>query len=198
MRPSATAAGRLVGLIAACLSGALQAGCISIVEDSSVPPWQAAGTRRGWGVTPSRLAAAIDGPGFFILRDDGGGVFYTRRGLFRARTGTDEHLTEWCGLTALPLIPLAKDLGPETHLAWDEGGTLYTAQAPDGRPERAVGSVRLALFWRPERLAPVYLEKERITLYRATPEAGPPQVGPPGTGGRGVLRPGFVEFRRNE
>jgi flagellar basal-body rod protein FlgG len=122
---------------------------------------------------------AIDGPGFFILRDRDGRRLYSRDGQFsRAadgtlRTSNDLRLE---GIR-IPSDALAATVG-------DDG----TVTAKFNRGTRTIGHIRLAEFAAPELLHPL-----DGTCFEATPQAGAATRVTPGAHDGPALRFGMLE-----
>lgn len=122
---------------------------------------------------------AIDGPGFFVLRDAHGRRAYTRDGAF-ARTA-DGTLRNAQGY-ALDGIRISADA-----TAVDVGvDGAVTASTPHG-PQTA-GRIRLATF-----AAPDGLQSVGGTMFRATPACGTMHLLVPGSDGGPAVRFGMLE-----
>lgn len=122
---------------------------------------------------------AIDGPGFFVLRDAHGRRAYTRDGSF-ARTA-DGTLRDAQGYVLdgvrIPDDATAVDVGRDGAV---------TATTPHG--PQICGRMRLATF-----AAPDALERVGGTIFRATPACGARQLLVPGGDGAPAVRFGMLE-----
>ncbi len=122
---------------------------------------------------------AIDGNGFFVVRD-GARVAYTRDGEFsRGADGTLRNAAGW-KLDGVRVPPDA------VSMKVAEDGTV-TATMSSGVAKR-VATIRLASFAAPERL-----ESIGGTLFVANPRSGPPHLLHPSTHGAVQIRFGMLE-----
>ncbi|MGB8964096.1 MAG: flagellar hook basal-body protein [Candidatus Cybelea sp.] len=122
---------------------------------------------------------AIEGPGFFALRDTQGRRCYTRDGQFaRAADGTLRNVQDLrLDGVEIPADALSATVAPD--------GTINAKFATG---TRAIGHIRLTEFSAPERLRNV-----GGALFEATPEAGKPRKITPGTDDGPKLRFGMLE-----
>jgi flagellar basal-body rod protein FlgG len=122
---------------------------------------------------------AIEGPGFFALRDTQGRRCYTRDGQFaRAADGTLRNVQDLrLDGVEIPADALSATVAPD--------GTINAKFATG---TRAIGHIRLTEFSAPERLRNV-----GGALFEATPEAGKPRKIAPGTDDGPKLHFGMLE-----
>lgn len=160
-------------------------------------------------VTGVNTDLAIQGDGFFVLRDATGAEVYTRAGDFRL--DAQGYLVSGDGLLVLgwqaddgvlpdpdttaagPIRVLDPDADPATEpqdvvvsFSIDTAGVI-TGTFADGST-RPIAQIALATFANPSGLL------RDGHLYRQSNNSGVPDVGAPGTGGRGTVQAGALEM----
>lgn len=128
--------------------------------------------------TASPLDVAIDGEGFFVVKQPTGRTFYTRCGRFSRDPEGRLALTTSRG--ELPVEPELKVPGDCTALLVASNGDV-SIQREAGEREQ-LGVLALALF-----VAPAQLNATDDALFVPSAGSGEPQIGKAGTGQRGTL-----------
>lgn len=193
----------------AILNDARRAAVAGAIGDAPDRPGQLVGARVIEGVratvpSSSPLAAAIDGPGLFVLSRDGARR-YSRRGDFevdasgelRDTTGAlvlgyrvDASGNPISGLTVCRVPPA--DVAAQRFAAYrlDERGVLFgDAERIDAKSGRRttqsepLARIAIANFSAPERMT-----RDGDVFVRATAASGAPTIGAPGESGRSILR----------
>lgn len=158
----------------------------------------------GLEFTGNNLDLAINGNGFFVMRDSNEQFTYTRSGNFRLNTfgdivnasgsklmffapngegGYDE--TE-NGLISIKADALNADGAPVTRLDVDQAGILRASYSDGSVSE--LGKIAVATFSTPTNLAQL-----GDTTWRATLGSGGPALAAPGVGDRGKIEAGALE-----
>jgi flagellar hook protein FlgE len=195
-----------VGLVLSDLRRAAIPGATGDAADRAADVLVDAGAQTGverFAPSTAPLAVAVDGPGFFVLRD-GERTIYSRLGDFRidesgrlvdghGRTvvGFERASGGWAA-AAMPIVVSAQNQGsnvPPTYRI-DESGVLSTVDIRyEGRTRRRretitpVARLAIALFPAPERL-----QRFGDAGFVATRAAGTLQTASPGVAGAGTLR----------
>jgi flagellar hook protein FlgE len=158
----------------------------------------------GLEFTGNNLDLAINGNGFFAMRDSNDRLTYTRSGMFRLNTsgevvnpsgsklmffspkqdGTFDETA--AGLTVVRAIDPNGNGSPLARLDIDQTGVL-SASYSDGSIAR-LGKVAVATFSTPTNLA-----QTGDTTWRATLGSGEPAFAAPGIGDRGKIESGALE-----
>jgi len=133
--------------------------------------------------TGNSLHVAIEGTGFFQIRQPDGTVAYTRDGAF----DRDEN-GQLVNAEGHPVDPNIQIPAEVSRLEFGEDGTVtgYVGGA-DAEPVE-LGQLQLATFVNPSGLVAM-----GGNLYRESGSSGAPQVGNPGEEGFGKLSGGFLE-----
>ncbi|TAK25580.1 MAG: flagellar hook-basal body complex protein [Chloroflexota bacterium] len=131
------------------------------------------------------LHSAIDGEGFFIVRQGDGGAVYTRDGTFRL--DPLGRLVTSGGDIVLPETRVPAD-ARDVHIRSD--GTIFARFVDDSGDEFEVmlGEIQVARFTNPHGLASI-----GQNLFVATEASGEAEVGYPGEEAFGSIRPGATE-----
>ncbi|MEO1481661.1 MAG: flagellar basal-body rod protein FlgG [Myxococcota bacterium] len=132
--------------------------------------------------TSGTLDIAIEGDGFFQVRDANGEVAYTRDGALK--TDAQGQLVTSNGLLVEPPVALPPDAAAVT-IARD--GTVSIRRAGE-TDEVNVGQLSLANF-----VNPAGLRALGRNLFAETPASGQPLIANPGQQGTGSLLQGFLE-----
>lgn len=138
---------------------------------------------------------AIDGRGWFVIRDEPSGAQYvTRRGEFRV--DTDGYVITWDGLhlqgycddsrTRVGPLRILKSDGSILSFTFHADGTIWV-KLSDGR-EVFSGQILLQDFERPE-----HLKRLGRKVYGLTAAAGPSDLAPPAQGPLGPIRTGVLD-----
>jgi flagellar basal-body rod protein FlgG len=135
--------------------------------------------------TGQSFDVAIEGPGFFRIRD-GKAVRFTRSGLWT--TNEEGHLCLSLGLVPKPLEPLITLPADVDSIKISEAGIITATTLGNAEPT-PLGQIQLARFRNPAALK--LLEG---SLFSLTSASGPSQIGTPNSPGFGVLRQGMLEL----
>lgn len=139
-------------------------------------------TQGGFIETGNALDLAINGNGFFQVRNPDGSVAYTRDGTFTlSAEGT---LVTQTGLPLEPDISIPPE-AVEIHVSQDG---LVSARLQGDAEMTDLGQIELARFANPGGLQPL-----GGNLYQQTEASGEPTLSAPGQDGLGVVRQGFLE-----
>ncbi|MDI3269274.1 MAG: flagellar hook basal-body protein [Bacillota bacterium] len=170
------------------------------VQSSPIPDWVRYGSGAVLGALQRDFAGGapmatgvdtdlmLNGPGFFVLREENGQVGYTRHGAFR--WDGQGHLVDPAGRLLLDVKGNPLTLPEKAVKAAIGPGGVVTAWVPKagGALEAVtVGRVGVALEQAPQMLVAA------DGLYRAGPGQGELPLGEAGQGGRGDLQPGYLE-----
>ncbi|HIC88509.1 MAG TPA: flagellar basal-body rod protein FlgG [Anaerolineae bacterium] len=123
---------------------------------------------------------ALDGPGFFQVQRQDGGIGYTRDGTFHL-----DHNGQVVTAAGLRLLPEITVPANARELFIDRDGRVLAHV--DGEVQE-LGTIQLARFTNPEGLLSI-----GDNLYAPTAASGPAQVGQAGSPGYGQIVPGALE-----
>lgn len=132
--------------------------------------------------TQNELDIAIEGAGFFQIRQPNGETAYTRAGALKR--DSEGRIVSSDGFILLPEISIPPD-AVSINIGAD--GTVSVIQAGQTATTR-VGSIELAQF-----INPAGLNSIGKNLFVPTESSGNPIVGTPGDRGLGTLAQGFIE-----
>ena len=135
--------------------------------------------------TNNPLDLAIEGQGFFQVRNPNGGFYYTRAGNFNLNA--DGVIVLGSATNGYPLEPNITVPQDATGLVISSDGLVqYTTQ--DSTALNTLGQITLSKFVNPDGLM-----KLGDNLYQKTDASGDEQLDNPGQNGFGNLRQGFLE-----
>lgn len=132
--------------------------------------------------TQNPLDLAIEGPGFFPIRQASGELLYTRAG--NLRVDAEGRLVTAHGEVVEPDITVPQDA---TGLTIARDGTV-TAQLPGRTAPEPLGTIELALFPNPAGLS-----SQGRNLFAASAASGEPMRVKPTEQGAGALAQGYLE-----
>ena len=140
-------------------------------------------TQGNFAQTENPLDIAIQGKGFFQIRQADGSIAYTRDGSFQL--DQNGNVVNSSGLLLDPQITIPPQAGGITIAA--DGTVSYTL--PGQTTAQVAGQIQLANFQNPSGL-----NSQGANLYTQTEASGQPIVGNPGgTDGLGTLMQGYQE-----
>ena len=125
---------------------------------------------------------AIQGNGFFELKNGDDERVYTRDGQFKV--DADGYLTTTAGLHLSQDIQVPTDA---THITLAANGEIHATLGSDGS-DTVIGNIELATFTAPEALRSIGGNN-----FAATPDSGEAVIGKPGDAGFGSVSQGYVE-----
>lgn len=132
--------------------------------------------------TGGALDVAIEGDGFFQVRDSNGEIAYTRDGSFK--TDAQGQLVTSTGMMVEPALAVPPDAQALT-IARDGSVTVRRAGSTE---EVQIGQLQLAHF-----VNPAGMRALGRNLFAETPASGQPLLTVPGQQGAGSLLQGFLE-----
>jgi flagellar basal-body rod protein FlgG len=142
-------------------------------------------TQGAFKTTNGPLDVAIEGNGFFMVRDTDGETVYTRTGNFsRNAEGSLVLGSAGAGRTLEPAITIPDDT---IKVSIQQDGRVMVTQ-PGNTAASEVGQIQLAVFPNPEGLL-----KKGENLYQETDASGTATEGTPGDTGIGVLKQNALE-----
>jgi len=133
--------------------------------------------------TQNQLDIAIDGAGFFQIRQPNGETAYSRAGSFKL--DSQGHVVNSDGFPLEPEITIPNDA---VNITIGTDGTVSVLQAGNTTPQQ-VGQIQLANFPNPAGLS-----GQGRSLFQRTTASGDPITGAPGQGGLGGLSQGVLEI----
>ncbi len=139
-------------------------------------------TQGGLIETGNSLDIAINGDGFFQVRQPDGTIAYTRDGTLTL--SAEGRLITQSGLPVEPDITLPPEA---VQIQIDQDGLVKIFLQGESEPQE-VGQLELARFINPAGLRPL-----GGNLYEQTEASGEPLISTPGLDGLGTLRQGFLE-----
>lgn len=132
--------------------------------------------------TSNPLDMAIDGDGFFKVRDFDGTTKYTRDGSFKI--DSEGKVVTSSGRALEPEIVIPKGA---RDISVSQNGTV-TAVLPGESAPVEIGKIEIAVFPNPSGLKAI-----GSNMYEASSASGEPEVSQPLTNGAGGVRQGFIE-----
>ncbi|WP_028323884.1 flagellar basal-body rod protein FlgG [Desulfatirhabdium butyrativorans] len=133
--------------------------------------------------TKNELDVAIEGDGFFQIKQASGDIAYSRGGNFKLNS--DGKIVTSDGYSLEPEITIPSDA---VSVSIESDGTVSVVQAGQVTPVQ-IGSIETARF-----INPAGLRSIGKNLYIETAASGAPVTGAPGADGRGNLSQGFLEM----
>ncbi len=133
--------------------------------------------------TDKDLDIAIEGDGFFRIRNAGGGIAYTRDGSFRV--DSEGNVVTANGFFLDPQLSVDQAL---TRLSISPTGLVEGFDPTQPAALQQVGQIQLVRF-----INPAGLRSIGDNLFEETAASGQPIEGNPGEEGNGFLRQGFLE-----
>ena len=135
--------------------------------------------------TGNALDAAIQGQGFFQIKDPSGTIYYTRAGNFSQNaTGQIVMTSANVGRLLEPAITIPQDA---TNISISTAGVI-SYQAPGQQTLSQAGTIQLANFINPQGLVQI-----GENLFQETEASGTAQTSAPGATGFGTIQQGSLE-----
>jgi flagellar basal-body rod protein FlgG len=133
--------------------------------------------------TNQPLDMAVNGRGFFQIRQPDGTLAYTRDGTFHL--DSNGQIVTANGYALEPAIVVPQD--SQTFTVGEDGTVSITTSTNTATPQ-VIGNVQTADF-----INPAGLQSQGGNLYLETASSGAPQVGTPGLNGLGVVKQNTLE-----
>lgn len=133
--------------------------------------------------TKNELDVAIEGDGFFQIKQPSGDIAYSRGGNFKLNS--EGKIVTSDGYALEPEITIPSDA---VSVSIESDGMVSVVQAGQVTPVQ-IGSIETARF-----VNPAGLRSVGKNLYLESAASGAPVTGAPGADGRGGLSQGFVEM----
>ncbi len=166
-------------------SGAYTPTGISIGTGSRLQSTQSNFTQGSLQQTGNSLDVAIQGQGFFQIKDPSGNIYYSRAGNFsRNANGQIVMGSANIGRLLEPTITIPQDA---TNVSISTAGVV-SYQTPTSQTQSQAGTIQLANFINPQGLL-----KIGENLYQETDASGAATTGAPGANGFGTTQQGSLE-----